>query len=253
MSPNRRFTIWIASLIVLGLAALAVLYVPLRKAARETDATETEEQAQESRWPAAEELDAFLQVREALVPVYEAYGEHLEKAVDPAVPENEKAPLRVVVGSRQMVDVMTAGLGSRGMSVDRFRELTDLVYLRWWRVEGPGPVPEVELVEHLERYIGHREILNERFGSGEEGEAGEQQRQREEDLAAKQAQLEQMRPIAAADPAERLAGMPDEARTLLESHRERIAATDMGLFDSNYIVQAKQVGAAPALLTAPDG
>lgn len=247
MSPNRRFTLWIASLVLLGLAALAVLYVPLRRAARQSVEEAQEEPTQRSRWPGAEELESFLEVREALLPVYEAYGERLENAIDPGVRIDRKAPLQVLMGSQQMVDVMTAGLGSRGMSVDRFRELTDLVYLRWWRVAGPGPVPEVELVEHLERYLEHRALLRERLVSREEGEDGEQLRELDEDVAAKRAQLELMRPIALADPAARLAGMPAEARELLETHRDRIAAADMGLFDSNYLVQPRREdGAASA-------
>jgi len=109
------------------------------------------------------------------------------------------------------------------MSLDRFCELTDLVYLRWWRATSRRPAPEVELVAHIERY------LEERSARG--------QQNRDEGRAGKLRQLEAMRPIAQADPGLRLGRIPDEARHLLEAHRERIAAADMGLFDSNYVMQ----------------
>jgi hypothetical protein len=236
MSPNRRLTVLVAAILVVGLGALVALYVPLRKAGgQQRQEAEAKAEAEESRWPDAAELELFLQAREAMMPVYEEYRVDLEKAIDPTIHVKHVRFMRVSIGLRQMIDVMMAALVSRDMSVERFRELSDLIYLRWWRATGPGPAPEIALAENIERYLEEQEPPKMDY-TGQAAEVGRPLPGSERDRAAKQRQLEAMRAIVEASRAPALEAVPDETRVLLEANRERIAAADMGLVDSNYLV-----------------
>lgn len=238
MSRNKRLALLIAVLLASCLAALLVLYVPLRQASqrmeRQDEMAETEEAV---AWPEADELDRYLGVREALFPLYEEHGETMLVPYEPLIPHHQARPFRILFAARRVSEVMHAALQNRDMTYPRYQELTDLVYYRWWRAASGEPPPERGLVERMETFRS-------RWATKDRSAMPEALRKDvEEKLAKLEEEKVRLAPLAEPDVPAILAAIPPEVLALLEARRDRIAANDMGLFDSHYLLPEDNVGA----------
>jgi hypothetical protein len=227
MDRNKRFTLWIVSLLVLGLAALAVLYIPLRRAADAapgeagTSVPGGEDAPDAEGWPGAEELDRYLAVREAAYPVYARDGEIIEEGLYPGAGHDGWGTLKPMAALKTLIDTRAAALGQQGMALDRYYRLTELVYLRFWRAVREGPPHEKRLVAALRRTI---DSLDNPAPDEDPAELREREKVR--------TQLAFLESVLEADPRKTLEAIPAGALSLLQEGRERIGAIDMGLLDA---------------------
>lgn len=172
-------------------------------------------------------LQKYLEVRQALKPIYVANADGLEQH---SLREASTRPilLAALKGLLDMRREADTQLAARGLTMDDYQRLTILVYGRWLRAVRPEDPPEKRLtrvLQELEVAVSRR-LEHSPPGSPNELK-GEQER-----LASIRHQLRFVAPYGIADKTATLARLDTNTKTWLEEHRAQIQECDFKLFDT---------------------
>ncbi len=174
-----------------------------------------------------ETLEKYLEVREALAPIYRQYEEGIQQW---ALRELGTRPTfgPSLLGMLRMRRERDRLLQEKGLSLPDWERLTILVYGRWLRAVRPDPPPEKRLV----RVLGELEVGLARHLRNNPPEDPRERARLRERLAAVRHQRRCLAPFGEMDKAAVLARIDPATRKWLEDHRERIEAVDFRLLDT---------------------
>jgi hypothetical protein len=172
-------------------------------------------------------LQKYLEVRQALKPVYAANADGLEQH---SLREASTRPILIAAlkGLLDMRREADAQLATRGLTMDDYLRLTILVYGRWLRAVRSEDPPEkrvTRVLQELEVAVSRR-LEHSTPGSPNELK-GEQDR-----LASIRHQLRFVAPYGIADKTATLARLDTATKTWLEQHQAEIQECDFRLFDT---------------------
>ncbi len=221
---SRRIAVPAALLLALLVAGCAEKLAP-----EPEDPTEHFFWSLERAWgpESPETLEKYLEVREALQPIYEQYEEGIQQW---ALRELGTKPTfgPSLLGMLRMRRERDRLLEEKGLTLPDWERLTILVYGRWLRAVRPDPPPEKRLV----RILGELEIGLERHLRNNPPEDPREKKRLEERLAAVRHQRRCLVPFGEMDKEKVLARIDPATRKWLEEHRDRIEAVDFRLLDT---------------------
>lgn len=174
-----------------------------------------------------ETLQKYLEVRQALKPVYAANADGLEQH---SLREASTRPILIAAlkGLLDMRRQADTQVEARGLTLEDYQRLTILVYGRWLRAVRSQDPPEKRLtrvLQELEVAVSRRLERNPPVAANEL--KGEQAR-----LASIRHQLRFVAPYGIADKTATLARLDTATKAWLEQHRAEIQECDFRLFDT---------------------
>jgi hypothetical protein len=201
------------------------------EASEQASAAEQYQELLDSAWgPASpQELEAYLSVREALLPIFEKYADGI---VQWALREAGTRPMfgKGLMGVFRMRGEIDDQLENQPLDFGDYRRLTVLVYGRWLRAVREEAPPERSVARALQEL----ELGLSRQLENNPPEDERERAQLADRLAAVRHHLRFIRHFAFSeqDKREILERIDAATREWLGAHRERVASLDFGVFDT---------------------